>query len=77
MNYSNLDLVQDLESNLANGYNAIEVAKAAYLIYLDRGRELSKEMDQVLLTLMMMEEGKEFELGEVEFMQLLDALRHG
>ena len=47
----------------------------AFEIYQDHGLEITASMDQVLLTLMAMEEGKEFELTESAFLALISKIK--
>lgn len=75
MSYTNCDLVRELEDATSHGYDVAAIARTAFSIYHLHGRDLSSEMDRMLLTLMAMEEGEEFELSESEFRLMLESLR--
>lgn len=65
----------DLERPLARGFDVFRISKVAFEIYQDHGLEITASMDQVLLTLMAMEEGKEFELTESAFLALISKIK--
>lgn len=73
--YSQTDLAMDLERALVKGFDAARVSKIAFEIYQDHGLEITSSMDRALLTLMAMEEGKEFELTEPEFLALISEIK--
>ncbi|TFY89955.1 hypothetical protein DYL61_21340 [Pseudomonas nabeulensis] len=73
--YSKVDLAMDLERTLARGFDVFRISKVVFDIYQDHGLEITASMDQVLLTLMAMEEGKEFELTESEFLALISKVK--
>ena len=73
--YSKADLVMDLERILARGFDVLRISKVAFEIYQDHGLEITASMDQTLLTLVAMEEGKEFELTESEFLALISKIK--
>lgn len=73
--YSQIDLATDLEKTLTKGFDIFRVSKTAFQIYQEHGLELTKPMDHVLLTLMAMEEGPEFELTESEFLTLITEIK--
>jgi len=73
--YSQADLATDLERTLARGFDVFRISKVAFEIYQDHGLEITAPMDRALLTLMAMEEGKEFELTESEFLALISEIK--
>lgn len=73
--YSQADLAMDLEKTLASGFDVARVSKVAFKIYQDHGLEITESMDRVLLTLMAMEEGEEFELTASEFLALISEIK--
>jgi hypothetical protein len=73
--YSTTDLAIDLEKTLNQGFDIFKVSKTAFHIYQEHGLELTEPMDRVLLTLMAMEEGPEFELTEAEFLALITEVK--
>ncbi len=63
-----------LEKALVGDFNATRVSSVAYEIYQRYGLALTPEMDRIILTLMAMQEGPEFELDESEVRVLLAQL---
>ncbi|ROO39343.1 hypothetical protein BIV08_18990 [Pseudomonas sp. AF76] len=73
--YSQADLATDLEKTLVDGFEIFRISKAAFEIYQNHGLEITAPMDRVLLTLIAMEEGEEFELTEAEFLALISEIK--
>lgn len=73
--YSQTDLAMDLERTLVKGFDVARVSKIVFKIYQDHGLEITSSMDRALLILMAMEEGKEFELTEPEFLALISEIK--
>lgn len=73
--YSNESFASDLEKMLIGGFNVSKIANAASRLYLERALQLDAHMDHVLLTLMPMSFGPEFELTESEFVVLIAEIR--
>jgi hypothetical protein len=73
--YSQVDLAMELERSLVRGFEVARISKLAFEIYQDHGLELTPSMDRALLILMAMEEGKEFELTESEFLSLISEIK--
>jgi len=73
--YTQTDLAMDLEKTLTNGFDIFRISKTAFHIYQEHGLELTEPMDHVLLTLMAMAEGPEFELTEPEFVALITEIK--
>ena len=73
--FSNNDLALELEKSLVGGFNVNKISKVAFDIYQEHGLELTPPMDRALLVLMAMEEGKELELNEAEFLELISEIR--
>ena len=74
MTYGALQLRAEVEAELANGYEPARLAKRAFQIYFEQGRDMDPALDEAILRLIAMEEGPEFELSEAEVLQLLDQL---
>lgn len=68
------ELAMLLEKALADDFDATEVSRAAYEVYRQYGLDLTPEMDRIILTLMAVEEGPEFELNENEVRDLIAKL---
>lgn len=64
-----------LSDSLVGGFDVVKIARSAFDIYRLFGSRLTPEMDKILLVLMAMEEGPEFELSETEFLDLIDQIR--
>ncbi|AZE75979.1 hypothetical protein [Pseudomonas synxantha] len=73
--YAPNDLASDLEKKFSTGFDVCRISKFAFEIYQRHGLEFTPPMDQILLLLMAMEEGEEFELTESEFLGLISELR--
>lgn len=74
--FSSLEMAFALEKTLERGFDVTRISKVAYQIYRDHDLELTPEMDSVLLVLMAMDEGKEFELSELEFLRILEEMKN-
>ena len=59
-----------LEKALVGDFDTTKVSRAAYEVYHQYGLNLTPEMDHIILTLMAMEEGPEFERNESEVRDL-------
>jgi hypothetical protein len=70
MSYTSMMLGDELERELKYGYDVVRIARMAFKIYHEHGRDLSSELDEMLLSLMAMEEGSEFEFSEEELWKL-------
>lgn len=73
--YAPNDLASDLEEKFSTGFDVCRVSKFAFEIYQRHGLEFTPPTDRILLLLMAMEEGEEFELTESEFLGLISELR--
>ncbi len=60
------ELATLLEKALVGDFNVKRISRVAYRIYQQYSLDLTPEMDRIILTLMAMEEGPEFELDESE-----------
>ena len=69
------ELVEMLQGSLVGGFDVKKTARVAFDIYRLHGRRLTPEMDDILLMLMAMEEGPEFELRESEFLDVIEDVR--
>ncbi|NTA37541.1 hypothetical protein [Agrobacterium salinitolerans] len=68
------ELATLLEKALVGDFDTTKVSRAAYEIYHQHGLDLTPEMDRLILTLMAMEEGPQFELNESEVRDLMAKL---
>ncbi|GAB6098007.1 hypothetical protein JCM14469_42610 [Desulfatiferula olefinivorans] len=70
MIYTSVMLGEALERELKSGYDVVKIARMAFNVYHDHGRDLSPDLDEILLSLMAMEEGPEFEFSNDELWDL-------
>jgi len=75
MTYTGKMLSADLRRELEQGYDVVRVSRRAHAVYQQYGRELSPQLDKVVLGLMAMEEGPEFEMTEEELRDLIERLQ--
>lgn len=68
------ELATLLEKALVGDFDTTKVSRAAYEVYHQYGLDLTPEMDRIILTLMAMEEGPQFELNESEVRDLIAKL---
>ena len=74
MTYTAKTLSDSLRRELDNGYDVVRIAQVAFRIYQEYGRELTPDLDGIILQLMAMEEGPEFEFSENELRVLIEEL---
>ena len=65
---------EELERELNDGYDVVRIARMAFSVYHEYGREFSSDLDEIVLSLMAMEEGPEFEFSEQELWELREKL---
>ncbi|WP_211028218.1 hypothetical protein [Aeromonas dhakensis] len=64
-----------LEKTAVDGFDVFKISKEAFGIYQDPELSLTDNLDMVLLSLIAMEDGPEFEMIEKEFWILLSEIR--
>ena len=64
-----------LEKTAVGGFDVFKISKEAFGIYQDPELSLTDNLDMVLLSLIAMEDGPEFEIIEKEFWILLSEIR--
>lgn len=64
-----------LEKTAVGGFDVFKISKEAFSIYQDPELSLTENLDMVLLSLISMEDGPEFEIIEKEFWILLSEIR--
>lgn len=64
-----------LEKTAVGGFDVFKISKEAFSIYQDPELSLTENLDVVLLSLIAMEDGPEFEIIEKEFWILLSEIR--
>ncbi len=75
MKMTRQDLGVFLKKELAEGYDVVRIARAAFQIYQTQGQDLSEDLAEVLLQLTAMEDGPEFEFSELELAELSQNFR--
>lgn len=75
MTYGASKLKADLENELAKGYDPVRIAKQVFKVYFEQGRDIDPEIDNVMMQLVAMEQGPDFELSEAQFRALLKTLQ--
>ncbi|AJQ53656.1 TPA: hypothetical protein F3L15_13000 [Aeromonas hydrophila] len=68
-------VVDRLEKTAVGGFDVFKISKEAFSIYQDPELSLTENLDMVLLSLIAMEDGPEFEMIEKEFWILLSEIR--
>ncbi|WP_181014745.1 MULTISPECIES: hypothetical protein [Aeromonas] len=68
-------MVDRLEKTAVGGFDVFKISKEAFSIYQDPELSLTENLDMVLLSLIAMEDGPEFEMIEKEFWILLSEIR--
>jgi hypothetical protein len=68
------ELAMLLEKALVGRFDTTKLSRVAYGVYQRYGLDLTPEIDRIILTLMAMEEGPEFELNESEVRDLIAKL---
>ncbi|NSZ73026.1 hypothetical protein [Agrobacterium tumefaciens] len=68
------ELAMLLEKALVGGFDTTKLLRVAYGVYQQYGLDFTPEMDRIILTLMAMEEGPQFELNESEVRDLIAKL---
>ena len=72
-----IDFGKNIEKFLSKKRTIEEIAQWAYKVYLDKGLEISPEADDVIMALVYMEEGKEYEIPMEEIHKIADKLSKG
>ena len=70
MSYSKKQFGQGLLDQINNGYDVIRISKWAFLEYFNNTREISELLKDVIMDVVVMEEGPEFEYTEEELRKL-------
>ena len=74
MVFSKRDFGEELKAMISSGKNARQIGKWAHSIFFNYCRELNPELREIIETLLMMEEGPEFEYTEQELRLLAELL---
>lgn len=74
MNYTRTQLAEWLQGQLTLGYDVKRIADHAHTLFLDNRSQMSTDLERVVMKIMMMEEGPQFELSETELRALVEEL---
>lgn len=74
MTYSKKQFSKDLKQEIQKGFDVARIAQWAYMLSIDRYREIPSDLDKVIQQVAVMGEGEEFEFSEDELIQLADEL---
>ena len=72
--YTKKNLGEDLQTILKKPFNILKIARWAEHIYAARNKEISPELDDIIMMLSFMEHGPEFEYTEKELKLLAEEL---
>lgn len=75
--YTKQKFGQELKKQIEKNFNIIKIARWAECIYSNYCREISTDLNDVLMTLSIMEHGPEFEYTEEELRLLAQKLIDG
>ena len=65
----------DLEKRLSNGFDVKGISTWAYEKYLSNGSGLDKNLSRVIMSIVAMDEGPEFEYTKEELLELARSLQ--
>lgn len=74
MTYTKKQFAQELKQQLHQGYDVMKLSQWAYLLSIDRYREIDSELDKIIQQIAVMGEGLEFEFSEEELLNLVNQL---
>lgn len=74
MSYSKKQFGQGLLDQINNGFDVIRISKWAFHEYFNNTRKISKSLKDVIMDVVTMEEGPEFEYTEKELRKLASDL---
>ncbi len=74
MTYTKKDFGKELLDQISNGYDILKVARWAHNRYMSFGIEVDESVQQIVLQIVAMEEGAEFEMNEIELTDFANKL---
>ncbi|ERN39813.1 hypothetical protein KR51_00037270 [Rubidibacter lacunae KORDI 51-2] len=74
MRYSKEKFARELKQEIRNGFDVSRISQWAYMLSIDRHREISPELDRLIQIVAVMDEGPEFEFSEDELVQFANDL---
>ncbi|QNT77393.1 hypothetical protein [Entomobacter blattae] len=70
------EVAEILEKAAKNKYSTYQIAKVAYEIYSNPGRDLPQNISDKVYPLMFMDDAPEMELTEEEFREVVEQIKH-
>ena len=70
MTYTRNDFGRDLLTELERGFDVVRLSRWAMAIHMKHCRETDPELDKIIMSIVAMEEGPEFEFSEQEVRRL-------
>lgn len=74
MNYSKQAFGQALKNQILSGYDVVKLARWAHGLFLEHSSHLEPGLQEILMQVVAMEEGPEFEFSEAELKELAEEL---
>lgn len=74
MTYSKRQFGIDLRNELAKGFDVVRLSRWAFGVRMERCRDFENGLDDIVMSVVAMEEGREFEYSEAEFRELAEQL---
>jgi hypothetical protein len=74
MEYTKKDFGIELKEQILKGNDCYRISKWAFEIYINKGLTIENDLDPIILQLVVMEEGPEFEYTNQELSLLADLL---
>lgn len=75
MIYTKEQFIKEVEFMIENGYSTSSIAKSIWEKYSDVCDQIDAELDSAMMTLIAMDEGKEFEMNKEEIRMFLENLK--
>ena len=75
MTYTRRDFGKDSMAELEKGYDVVGLSRWAMSVYMKRCHETEAKLDKIIMSIVAMEEGPEFEFSEQELRQMANELQ--
>lgn len=74
MKYTSKQFGLDLKKQLQHSFAVHEISQWAYLLGIDKHREIDSDLDKIIQQIAVMSEGPQFEFSEQELLDLANSL---
>lgn len=74
MNYTKQNFASELREQLRFGWDVVRIARWAHAVFMEHARDLEPGLQPVIMKVVAMEEGPEFELTKRELETLAETL---